>query len=59
MMIEMAGMTLFWQSDWNGDEVGYPETPVVGLYQDGEGTMHYIDIENEHILESWKEEEEF
>ena len=23
---------LFWSSDWNGYEVGYPESEVIGLY---------------------------
>lgn len=23
---------LHWQSDWDGEEVGYPELDVVGLY---------------------------
>lgn len=54
-----------WSSDWNGDEVGYPEIDVVGLYtkENAEGKVEnlYVNTENGHVLESWfdDEEEEF
>ncbi len=41
-----------WSSDWNGDEVGYPEIDVVGLYTILEtGQDVYIDSSNGIILE--------
>lgn len=49
---------MHWSSDWNGYEVGYPDVPVVGLYRDTEETNHYIDIEKNEILESWKDDDE-
>lgn len=45
-----------WQSDWNGDEVGYPEVGVVGLYmqvRDDATYYFYIDTENNRLLEFW------
>ena len=45
----------YWSSDWNGDEAGYPEVNVVGLYTHKEtGVDVYVDVENMHILEAWK-----
>ena len=43
---------LGWSSDWNGDEVGYPECEVVGLYtwKDKDIDM-YIDMSTMRILE--------
>ena len=52
---------LAWSSDWNGDEVGYPEVGVVGLYSQerDDGTYSfYIDMETYVVLDFWKEEEE-
>lgn len=46
---------LHWQSDWNGDEVGYPYVNIVGLYSQDEH-YYYIDMETLQILESWHEE---
>lgn len=46
-----------WQSDWNGDEVGYPECNVVGLYMYYDMYM-YLDTETNQILEYWFEESE-
>lgn len=51
---------LAWSSDWNGDEVGYPEVGVVGLYSQerDDGTYSfYIDMETYVVLDFWKEEE--
>lgn len=39
-----------WQSDWNGDEVGYDNVDVVGLYSVDDRDA-YIDIINGVILE--------
>ena len=42
---------LRWQSDWNGDEVGYPEYNVVGLYTSDELRVDvYIDTESQMVL---------
>ena len=51
---------VYWQSDWNGYEVGYPEVPVVGLYTSVEypEMSFYVDTENGIILEVMIEGEE-
>lgn len=52
---------LAWSSDWNGDEVGYPDVGVVGLYsqeRDDGSYSFYIDMETYVVLDFWKEEEE-
>lgn len=54
-------INLAWSSDWNGDEVGYPEAGVVGLYsqeRDDGSYSFYIDMETYVVLDFWKEEEE-
>ena len=59
MLVSMELNNLVWSSDWNGDEVGYPELGVVGLYsqerEDGSYSF-YIDMETNKVLEFWKEE---
>lgn len=43
-----------WQSDWNGDEVGYPECDVVGLYSiAGENIDYYVNTETGIVLETF------
>ena len=42
----IASQKLLWNSDWNGDEVGYDNIPVVGLY-----SVKGMDTENGQILE--------
>ena len=44
---------LIWQTDWNGDEVGYNEVNIVGLYKfkNGDEIYAYIDTESNRILE--------
>lgn len=42
---------LRWSSDWNGDEVGYPDISVVGLYSDKEGIDYYIDVLKSKVVE--------
>lgn len=42
---------LHWYSDWNGDEVGFPNVDVVGLYGSDElGTDFYVNSENGEVL---------
>lgn len=57
MLIELENLA--WSSDWNGDEVGFPESEVVGLYsqerEDGYYSF-YIDFETCKVLDFWKEE---
>jgi len=52
---------LVWQSDWNGDEVGFDDVGVVGLYShersDGKEYYYYIDMEKMIILDFWVEED--
>lgn len=52
---------LFWSSDWNGYELGYPESEVVGLYwhvRDDGRYSFYIDIDTNEVLDFWKDEVE-
>jgi hypothetical protein len=50
---------LLWESDWNGYEVGYPSSNVVGLYRLANSSVYfYIDVINNKILEAWEGEEE-
>ena len=51
---------LVWSSDWNGYEVGYPESEVVGLYsqeRDDGCYSFYIDVETSTVLDFWKDED--
>ena len=48
---------LGWSSDWNGEEVGYPEVEVVGPYTWGALNV-YIDIESQSVLEIWSDDVE-
>ena len=51
---------LAWSSDWNGDEVGYPEVGVVGLYsQERDDGIYsfYLDMETDRVLDFWKDED--
>ena len=49
--------SLHWCSDFNGDEVGYPYSNVVGCYMYYDLNM-YIDMETLNVLELWFDEEE-
>ena len=52
---------LVWSSDWNGDEVGYPESEIVGLYsqeRDDGGYYFYLDMDTAEVLDFWKEDME-
>ena len=47
---------LVWQSDWNGYEVGYPDSEIVGLYMKEVGfsqNYFYIDMVTMELLEAW------
>jgi hypothetical protein len=49
---------LHWSSDWNGDEVGYDDVNVVGLYSfPDSGVDLYVNTEGGMILEMWVMEE--
>ena len=60
MVVTLDLPDLIWSSDLNGDEVGYPESELVGLYSqeryDGVYSF-YIDMETNKVLEFWKDEE--
>ena len=61
MLLTIELSELAWSSDWNGDEVGYPESDVVGLYsqvRDDGCYYFYIDMDTNKVLDFWKEEEE-
>ena len=49
--------SLHWYSYFNGDEVGYPYSNVVGYYMYYDLNM-YIDMETLNVLELWFDEEE-
>jgi hypothetical protein len=57
---EVSYANLHWSSDWNGDEVGFDDVLVVGLYSfaDAPHIYIYLDTENGTILDMWEEEEE-
>lgn len=59
-MIELEfNKDLLWESDWNGDEVGFPDVNVVGLYRLKDTQVYfYVDIEDMKILEAWEIKEE-
>lgn len=51
-----------WQSDWNGDEVGFDDRNVVGLYSResinrDQKIYAYIDAETGQILDLWSDTE--
>lgn len=60
MLLSIELTNLAWSSDWNGDEVGYPESGVVGLYSQERDDGHYsfyIDMETDKVLDFWKDED--
>lgn len=62
-MIELTVQTLLtnlrWESDWNGEDVGFDDVLVVGLYtqerDDGDYSF-YIDMETNDLLDFWKDD---
>ena len=61
MLLTIELSDLAWSSGWNGDEVGYPESDVVGLYsqeRDDGCYYFYIDMDTNMVLDFWKEEED-
>ena len=60
MLVSIELTNLTWSSDWNGDEVGYPESEVVGLYsqeRDDGRYSFYLDMKTDKVLDFWKDEE--
>lgn len=60
MLVSIELTNLRWSSDWNGDDVGYPESEIVGLYsqvRDDGIYSFYIDVETGEVLDFWKDEE--
>lgn len=49
-----------WQSDWDGEDVGFDDVLIVGLYSDPnhEDVMYYINMETRKILQVLIEGEE-
>ena len=48
-----------WWSDWNGDEVGFDDVNVVGLYSIPDSPIsYYVDTENGYVLDAWVEVDE-
>ena len=47
-----------WSSDWNGDEVGFDDVDVVGLYSVPDSTIsYYVDTETGYVLDAWVDED--
>jgi hypothetical protein len=45
---------LRWESNWNGEEVGFPDVPVVALCKWRDTDVHfYLDSETQEILDIW------
>lgn len=44
-----------WSSDWDGSEVGFPDSAVVGLYnlRVNPDICLYIDMQTLEILDAW------
>ena len=60
MVVSIDLTDIAWSRDWNGDEVGFPESAIVGLYsqeRDDGSYSFYIDIETFKVLDFWKDEE--
>ena len=58
MSIELADLA--WSSDWDGEEVGFPNSEVVGLYsQERDDGIYsfYIDTETDKVLDFWKDQD--
>lgn len=55
----ILNVDLIWQSDWSGDEVGFDDVLVVGLYglRDEEVYL-YIDMETMIVLDAWTFDDE-
>lgn len=50
---------LHWQSDFNGEDYGYPDVEVVGVYSWVEtGLTFLIDMDKGVVLEVYQDEEE-
>ena len=62
MIEKMMKVNVKWESDWNGEDLGYPEIelysmeiPAVG---GGAQTLYfYIDAETDALIEAWTEQE--
>lgn len=60
---ELVGQTVdyvshHWSSDWNGDEVGFDDVLVVGLYSiPDQPIYYYVNTENGEVLEAWHVED--
>ncbi len=52
MEVWMDFEDLLWSSDWSGDEVGFEESNIVGLYSVKDSDIDlYIDMETMKILQ--------
>ena len=60
MVVSIKLTGLVWSSDWNGYEVGFPDSEIVGLYwqerEDGRYSF-YIDFETDEVLDFWKDQD--
>lgn len=50
---------LLWSSDWDGEDVGFEDVSVVGLYRLKNTELYfYIDMETNKILAGWEDLED-
>ena len=60
MLVSIELDNLRRSSDWDGNEVGFPESEVIGLYSqeryDGRYSF-YIDMETDRVLDFWKDQD--
>ena len=65
MIEKMMKVNVKWESDWNGEDLGYPEIEVIGLYsmelpageEEPQTLYFYIDAETDALIEAWTEQE--
>lgn len=60
-MIDVT-VKMLWSSDWDGEDVGYPNSLIVSLYttenEEGKILYLYVDVKSNKILDFWIDEEE-
>lgn len=60
MLLSIELTDLAWSSDWDGGEVGFPNSEVVGLYSQERDDGSYsfcLDMETGEVLDFWKDQD--
>ena len=48
-----------WSSDWNGDEVGFDDVDIVGLYSLPDLKIsYYVNVKNGCVLDAWVDDDD-